>query len=285
MKTKIIVDSASDILRSIAEELDISVLPLQVTFGDKTYNDYYELDSARFFELLKTADQLPTTNLIPLSVMYDEFKKNLDSFDHQVFITISSKGSGTHGAALLAKEQLEKDLGKTLPITIFDTKSFCGGESLIAENAALLAKEGKPLEEIIKCCEHFRDNQKCIVAASSLKHLAKGGRIKTSTAVIGEILNVRPIITIDDGLMAQVGKERGFKKTKERFAKFILDNVKDKQNVNLWYMQSCNEAEMGEIASEVRKHITPVRERVISLGAVIGTHIGPGVVAVIFNTH
>ncbi len=283
-RIKIIGDSASDFPRELAEELDVQILPLQVIFGNKVYNDYIDINPKMFFELLKTTAELPHTSLIPPDTVYDTFQSTLDSYDGLMFVTLSSNGSGTYNSAMMIKNQLESDLGRKLPIEIFDSQKFCAGESLIIENVARAAKEGADMDELLDIAKHYREYQGCIVTVDSLKHLARGGRISNASAFVGDVLGLKPLLTIKDGTMLNIGKERGKKKIIAAEAKHVLDDMIDKRDTQLWFMQEGNLEDCDALRSAIAPHITVKYERTIEVGAVIGTHIGPGVHALIYST-
>ncbi len=282
---KVIADSSSDYPREYAKQNDVTIVPLQVLFGEDVYDDYIDIDSDKFFEILESNPNFPRTSLVLPETFIRVFQEALKEYDAIIYIGLSSKSSGTYNSALIAKQELENQAGKPLPIEVFDSLSFCGGESLIIDNVAIAAKQGAEMPELLKIAEHFRSNQKSIVKADSLKHLAKGGRISTSTAFVGDILGVKPMVTIQDGLIAQIGKQRGDKKAHAFIRDYVLENVKEPSKTQIWFMHQGGESIISQLSHEICNKITPAKITTIKVGAVIGTHIGPGVIAAIFNTH
>jgi DegV family protein with EDD domain len=276
-KIKIITDSACDLDLDYLKELDVKMIPITVNFGDKSYEDRVTLTTKEFYNKLDTVKELPKTSQIPPVTYQKEFKKYLDEGYSIVCLCFSSRLSGTYQSACVAKEILETD-----KIDVIDTKGASVGFGLIVREAALGAKQGKTREEIVNRAIYMRDRMEHIFAVGFLDMLKKGGRISTTQAVIGSMLNVKPILQFKDGYILPYDKVRG----RKAIIKKMIDTMKergyelDKQIIGL------NFAREKDLALELKDEIEKTfgcKEFIISeIGAAIGSHVGHGTTSVFF---
>jgi DegV family protein with EDD domain len=276
-KVKIITDSACDLDIQYLNDLGVDVVPLGVHFGDESYKDRFNITTSEFYKKLKDFGGVPTTSQVAPTTFEEVFKKSLEKGYHIIYLGFSSKLSGTFQSGNIAKGMLESE-----DIDTIDTKSASVGQGLIVREAALMARDGKSKEEIIDRVTYMRDKIQHIFAVGSLDMLKKGGRISTTQAVIGTILNVKPILQFEDGSIVPYDKVRGTK----AIIKKMIDTMKErgyeieKQVIGLSY--SSNIDFCMEFKEEIQKEFG-VKEFVISeIGAVIGSHVGPGTLALFF---
>jgi DegV family protein with EDD domain len=276
-KIKIFTDSACDLDLDYLNELGVTMLPMGVHFGDENYKDRVTITTSEFYEKLKTFNDIPKTSQIPPAVFEEEFKKALNEGYHIISICFSSRLSGTYQSACIAKEALETD-----KIDVIDSKAASVGLGLIVREAALMAKEGKTREEIIDRVTYMSERMEHIFAVGSLDMLKKGGRVTTAQAVIGTILNVKPILQFNDGYIVPYDKARGLKGVIKKMIETMKERGYEieKQIIGLNYAGDI--APCMELKEEIEKTFG-VKEFVVSeIGAAIGSHAGPGTIAVFF---
>lgn len=277
MSIKIIVDSVSDIPHDLAAEKGITILPLTVNFEDGSYSDGIDLTADTFFDKLREAKKLPTTSQVPPGVFMETFEKYLGEYDHIICITMSSTMSGTYASACTAKELLGSDR-----IHVVDSKAVTFGYGMIGLEAADMVKEGRSLDDILARCEYMVAHIRYLFIVDTLDYLQKGGRLSAGEAFIGNLLNIKPILTIENGVLKPIDKVRGRKKS----IRWVLDYVKKQQidftKVKLAAYHAVDAGFLDELIVELKEQ-QPVNEIFYSkVGAVVGTHSGPGCIAVSF---
>lgn len=276
MGYKIIADSVSDIPKELREALNIEIVPLEVNFPGKSYKDSLELDSKAFFEMLKTSDTLPTTSQVNPGEFIEVFKKHLLNEDEIILVTLSSKLSGTYSAAVTARSFL--DAGEK--ITIIDSESVSLGYGLMVVEAAQMKEQGASKQAVIDHIKSRIGKIENIFVFDTLTYLHKGGRLSAGEAMIGGLLNIKPIITVENGELKPLDKVRGRKKT----IQWVIDRMKasgidfNNATVAIYHGDDCEymEAFRNRIDDELG-----VKNWIIGeVGAVVGTHSGPGCVAI-----
>ena len=282
-RIKIITDSASDIPQSILEQYNISFLPICVVIDDKIYRDGYDLNRKEYMQNLRTMEHIPTTSMVPMSMFEEEFKKNLDEYDHQILITMSAKGSGGNNAAHLVKQQLEDEMGKELPITILDSERYSMLYGMTAVEMAKRASEGAELDELLEIYEKGLKTSNAYFMVDDLKHLEKGGRIKPGVALIGGLLGIKPILTVNDGLVENIGKERGKPKAIAKIVDLTVEAYDREKNGKIWIANADADETCDEVIALLKEKLGNPEIEKYDIGCVISTHAGAGVVGIIFD--
>ena len=276
-KIRIIVDSAADIVESVREK--VTVLPMTLRFGDKEYTDGVTINNKEFYSKLIESDELPTTSQIMPLAFEEAYKEAVAKGEDVVVITISSKLSGTYQSACIAKEEVEGN------IYVVDSLSVAIGEGILTEYAVSLVEEGKSAKEIADILTEEREKIRVIALLNTLEYLKKGGRISKTVAFAGEMLSIKPVVNVVDGAVNMLGKARGSKQGNNLLVKEIENagGVDFEKPLLLGYS--------GLEDSLLQKYIedsAPLWEgqadklRVSTIGCIIGTHVGPGAVAVAF---
>lgn len=273
----IVTDSTCDLPLSVRESLGITVVPLNVHFGETVYRDQFDLDSDRFFQLLAQSQDLPKTSQ-PAPALFEEAYRDLtDDGSSVVSIHLSSKLSGTMRSAELGRETL-RNRG---PIEIIDSQSASLGLGLIVMAAAELANEGADQREVASLVRRLVQNVHVWFFVDTLEYLQRGGRIGRASALLGTILNIRPILKIEEGEVHPVEKVRTRSKAIDRLVEFVELFPSIERLAVIHSGQSSNEAET------LLKRLEPLypREKVLlnRYGPVIGTHAGPGCLGVIVS--
>jgi len=278
MSIRIITDSASDILSPHRPE--ITILPLTITFGEKAYlDDGVDLTHWQFYERLIESDTLPTTSQISPSQFEDAFREAIDAGETVIAIVLSGKLSGTYQSAYMAAQEFSEQ------IYIVDSESAAIGEQILVERAVELMDQGLEAAEIAQRLE-LEKKEICIVALlDTLEYLKRGGRISGTVALVGGLLSIKPVITLQNGEVVLLGKARGSKNGNNLLAREIqkTSGIDFSRPYRLGYS--------GLSDTLLQKYIADSRELweghtdslpISTIGGTIGTHVGPGGVAVAF---
>lgn len=266
--TVIVTDSTADIPPALAKALDIHIIPLMVNFGSQSYSDGVEITNDQFYGKLTTTDALPTTSQ-PSVGMFEALYRKIGGPDQPIIsIHIASQLSGTIRSA-----QQAKDLLPGWPIHIVDSQSTTMSLGWAAILAARAAKAGKTPEDIVQQVEHAVKRTRLLAALDTLKFLEKGGRIGKTRALLGTLLNVKPIIDVREGEVRPFEQVRTKKKV---HARILEEAQKLAPFEELCILHSRNETEARELA-KLMGSFHPAEKIVIAeIGAVVGTHVGPG---------
>ncbi|MFC4775479.1 DegV family protein [Paenibacillus sp. GCM10023252] len=278
-KVRILTDSTSDIPQEIREELGIVMVPLKVLFGEEVYADAVTIGSDEFYEKLQASSQLPTTSQ-PSPIEFMEVYEQLLVEDANAPILsfhLSSAMSGTYQSAVLGQSMLEG----YHDITVVDSKSASYGFGFRVVAAAKLAKAGKSKEEILENDARLASGLHLYFLVDTLEYLQKGGRIGKASALIGSILNIKPILSItNEGEVHAVDKVRGQKKALGRIIELLKQDFGPDEPVDIMIAWSQRNEMAMELCEQVKSSFNVRDITYTKLGAVIGTHVGPGTSAV-----
>lgn len=279
---KILVDSASDVTEEEAKNLGISMLPMEITFGDETFLDGVNLSHERFFEMLIESADLPKTSQINEFRFNEEFEKLTSDGSELVVITLSSKLSGTYNCARNAAKNYA---GK---VFVVDSLQATIGIRILCEYAIRLVKEGRSAKDIAKLLDDKKAKIKLMAVLGTLKYLKKGGRISSLVAFAGEMLSIKPVVSVVNGEVKLVGKAMGSKKGNN-----LLTQLVEKSggiDFSMPYALAYSGLS-SEYLNKYLKDSKPLWEKHVDspesipsymIGSTIGTHVGPGAVAVAF---
>lgn len=273
---KIITDSASDIEAKQAEEMGIILLPMTISFGDEDYRDKFDITADEFYEKLVATDDLPRTSQINPFVFEETFQKIKDDGDEAVVILLSSGLSGTYNSALTAASDFDN-------IYVLDSLSLTVGEQCLIKYALQLADKGLSAKEIFDILEAKKKDIKILAILDTLEYLKKGGRISPTVAFAGGLLNIKPVVTVEDGKVVILGKARGTKNGNNMINDYVSQYGGIDYDMPAFVGYTGCDSTMLEKYIETSKDLwnsmseEPGR---IRIGSTIGTHVGPGAVAV-----
>lgn len=279
MAVKIIIDSASDITAAEAKKLGLIHLPLKVMFGAKEYKDTVDLSHQEFYEKLAAAEELPTTSQLTPLEFQEAYEKVRKAGDTAVVLTLSGKLSGTYQSAMIALEGYEDE------IYVVDTQNVCIGERILAYYAMELVQEGKKAKEIAKCLNEQKEKVRVLALLDTLEYLQRGGRISKTVALAGGLLSIKPVVAVKNGEVEMLGKARGAKQGNNLLRQYILEGngVDFDRPVALAYSGQSDEALQNYVKNHGDLWKAAKKELDIStVGCVIGTHVGPGAIAVAY---
>lgn len=276
MCVRIIVDSSTNVSEKYREK--IQFVPLTVRFGDKEYLDGVEISKHQFYEMLVESDVLPTTSQATPAAFADCFEAIASAGDSAVVITLSSKLSGTYQSAVLATEDYPN-------IYVVDSQSVAIGTGVLAQYAVELAQQGMGAEEIAQVLTQQREKVCVVALLDTLEYLKKGGRISKTVAFAGGVLNIKPVVTIQDGAVALIGKARGSRNGNNLLVEKIREagGVDFERPVLLGYTglsSALLEKYVDDSKALWADHVDKLDGCLLC--SVIGTHAGPGAVAVAF---
>lgn len=279
MSVKLIVDSASDINEKEAEELGVTMLPMEVRFGSDEFLDGVNLAPKDFYNKLIESDELPKTSQINPYRFEEEFEKLTANGDEVVVITISSKLSGTYRSACEASKNYQ---GK---VFVVDSLNATIGERLLCQYALRLIKEGKTASEIATELNNIKSKINVMAMLNTLKYLKKGGRISAVTALAGEVFSIKPVVGIIAGEVKMIGKAMGSKKGNN-----LLNTLVEKKggidfDMPYGVVWSGNDDSVLNKYVEDSAHLWEGHTDKVPaymIGSTIGTHVGPGAIGVAF---
>lgn len=275
MTIRIVTDSTADIPPAQAEALGITLVPLTVFFGEEAYLDGVELDNAGFYKKLQASKTLPRTSQPSPAAFQEAYTRLIqEGADGILSIHLSAKLSGTYQSARTARDTLPDDLQK-IPIEIVDSQSASAGMSHAILRAADEAQQDLSLEEIKKHALDQLSRGRILAMLDTLEFAHRGGRIGGAKAFLGNMLSVKPIISLKDGSVVPVEQPRTRTKAYTRIAQLISE-MGPLQSITI---AESNE-EVGQELAQVLKGIYQDEIPRYKLGAVLGTHTGPGAVAV-----
>ena len=282
-KVKIFVDTGADMSEELRKEYDIDIINYLSVFGDTTYIAGVELSNAEFYEKLEASEKLPTTSQTPPGVMYDALLDAAKEYDSVVYFTLSSKASGQYGNAKMNAEMIMKE-NPDFDIRIVDSMSFSVYIAEMAIRLRTLLNGGMELEEAINKALEFTKNYEVYLLVDTLKFLEKGGRITKTTAIVGGLLDIKPVLTIREGLIEPLEKIRGKKKIFNKLVDLIRENPDFDDRAKEFYIVDSN-TEYGDKLEEVLKEEFGIEKivRRYEFGPIVGTHTGSGAVAVLFK--
>ncbi len=276
MSVRIIVDSTTDVRESYRAKMQF--VPLTVRFGETEYYDGVDLDKREFYEKLVESDVLPTTSQATPAMFDTVFRETAAAGDSAVVITLSSKLSGTYQSAVLAADGYEN-------IYIVDSQSVSIGAGVLAELGVRLNEQGRSAAEIAETLMRAREDICVIALLDTLEYLKKGGRISKTVAFAGGMLNIKPVVTIQDGAVVMIGKARGSRNGNNLLVEKInqAGGVDFDRPVLLGYT-GLSSALMEKYVEDSKAlwegHVHQLDSCLLC--SVIGTHAGPGAVAVAF---
>jgi DegV family protein with EDD domain len=275
---RIVTDSTSDIPAEVREQLGITMVSLKVLFGEETFSDAVTITPEQFYERLKSSPELPTTSQPSPAEFLEAYERLLDEDPDSPIISfhIASVLSGSYQAGTIAASMVERPAD----LTVVDTKSASYGSGLQVVKAAEMARAGESKESILAEIKRIRSDMDLYFLVDSLDNLQKGGRIGRASAMIGSILNIKPILSLDqDGGVYSVDKVRGSKKAMGRIAELLKTQFGD-EPVALIVAMTDNKETADELGDRVKSELNVKEVKYTTVGSVIGTHAGPGTSAV-----
>lgn len=270
---QIICDTMNDVPKEIVEKYNIEILPATIVFDGIEYKAGVDIQGDEFYKMLRSSNSMPTTSQVTYATFKDTFEKYLNEGKKILYLSGSSAASGTYQSAMIAKNDIESD-----DIHIFDTYSLCIGGGMLITEAAIMAQESNDIDYIINKLNEYKEKVEVYFSVDSLDYLHKGGRISGTKATIGTILNIKPILKIEDGVVKQKTQVRGSKKIIptliEQLKLQVGDDFSDKE-VYVGYgddIEECN-----KFVEKVKNELSPKSVKIFQIGACVACHSGADV--------
>ena len=275
MNVRIITDSASDLLPPYRPE--VTVLPMEITFGTETYQDGVNLTHHQFYEKLIECDELPTTSQISPARFEEAFRAAVDAGESVIAIVLSARLSGTYQSACIAAEEFPGQ------VFVVDSANATTGELVLVERAVQLMDQGLDASAIAAKLDEEKTDIRLVALLDTLEYLKRGGRVSASVALVGGLLSIKPVVAVQDGEVVVLGKARGSKNGNNLLVQEIrkTGGVDFSRPYRLGYTGLDDGLLRKYIADSADLWTEHVDELPITtVGGTIGTHVGPGSIVV-----
>jgi DegV family protein with EDD domain len=274
----IVTDSTSDIEPAKARATGVTVVPLFVIFGDRSYKDYVELSRQEFYRKLQSETALPITSQ-PTAAMFEEaFAPAVNAGDDVLCIVVSSQLSGTMNAAKAAASRFDG-----ARIEVYDSRTVAGGLGMMVLHARALAERGASRNEIVSALDRWKQNQHLYACLSDISHLQRTGRIGRARAALGTMMKIVPVLSLRDGQVAAEAQVRTFARAQEMMLDLILKAAPPTPEARFLVMHTNAEDLAQAAARKLRERLGEVEPAYLGIweaGPVIATHGGPGAVGI-----
>lgn len=276
MRIQLMIDSTTDLPKEVIEQYNMKVVPLSVLFGEE---EFFDLSPTEFYEKLADAEEMPTTSQVPPERFMTAFEESLKEYDHIILVTIGSNASGTYQSACLAREEVSAD-----KITLLDSNMLCLGTGYLALIVAKMIEAGESIEAIEEAAKDITDNNiQHIFCVDTLEYLKKGGRITGTKAFVAEMLNIKPILSVEDAITKPFAKVRGRKKVISYYIDYIKKTLDHEKSAYILLGHAMDPTSAKKLEKGIREEVGYKGEIIIGeIGEIIGTHAGPGVLAAFY---
>lgn len=281
MALKIITDSATDMPKHIIEEYGLLVIPTPVVIEEKDFFDGKTVFPEEFYDILRSGKDIKTYH-INQQMFYDSFKPYAQAGDEVIYVCFSTGIAGTFNAANLAKRELLEEF-PDFDLTIVDSKCASMGFGLIVFYALQMQKNGASKEKIVEALEWHRDHMEHIFTVETLEYLQKGGRLSKASAIAGGILDIKPIIEVnDDGALVSIEKTRGRAKSLKRCIEIVGERGADLAGQTVGLVHGDCYATLCEVREVLKEKYGCTKFEENYVGCAIGAHTGPGIIGITF---
>ncbi|MGH3087899.1 MAG: DegV family protein [Rubrobacteraceae bacterium] len=264
MTTAIVTDSTTSLLPGVLERPDVRVVPLSFHFGsEESYKDKVELSNEEFYERLRESEEFPTTSQPPAGAFVEAYEE-LDAYDDILALTVSSKLSGTYESATTAAEMVQR------PVEVVDMRSAELGSGLILREALRVIDDGGEFREAKRAAENAARRVEIFFAVGTLEYLAKSGRIGRAQKLVGTALDIRPVLTLEDGEIVPFKRLRGRKRQMSAIVEQLEPAAAAGKTLFFGHVDA------AEALSELAERLETEERLVVEIGGVVGCHVGPG---------
>jgi DegV family protein with EDD domain len=270
MKTAVVTDSTAYIPKEIRDKWNIHMISLNVIFGNEAYQEEVDITAGQFYQQVKETE-LPTTSQPPIGQFVELFETLSKDYDAVISIHLSSGISGTFAGAITASTMVEN-----LKVYPFDTEVSCMPQGLYAIEAAKMALDGAEAEEIVLRLEELKKTARAYFMVDDLSHLQRGGRLSSAQAIIGSLLQVKPLLHFENKVIVPFEKIRTRKKAMKRIVDLLGEDAASGEPYQAVIIHANREEEAVEWRSELESLYPNVEFSLSYFGPVIGTHLGEG---------
>ena len=278
---KLLTDSACDLTMDYMGANNINFFSLHVELDGKSYTDIVDIKPRDIYQAISNGGQ-PKTSQVSPEAFLTKFEEIAKSGEEAVYIALSSELSGTYSTALMIRNQVLETYPES-KIHVIDTKCAAFGQGLVVKEAVRLRDAGVSMEELIEKIQHYSENMEHIFTVDDLNHLARGGRLSKTGALVGGLLNIKPILSLDQGKILPIDKVRGRKRLIKQVVDLMEERGGDFSN-KIVGISHCDDEEMlAELQKAISERLSPKGFDTALIGAVIGSHVGLGAMAVFFT--
>jgi DegV family protein with EDD domain len=283
-KIKIIADSACDLPGDMAQKYDITILPIGVIIDGKNYRDGIDINTPELLEKIKSCKEYPTTSALQLENVKEELRNTLNAgYQTVIMILLHKNSSGSFQVCNIAKRDLEEEFGHKLDIHVIDGEGYSVYNAMLVNRAAVMIEQGYSEEKILEKIEYIKAHRDGIFVISNLEALKKSGRIKPGVAILGGLMNIKPIVTIQDGRVVQIGKERGMAKAIHGMILSIEKKLDGQQMKEAWIAETNAGSSIDSLVSQIKEKFNPEEIFICSCRATLALHAGDGFLGVSYN--
>ncbi len=269
----IVTDSTASAPPSLIEKYDIAVVPLRVLFGHESYREGVDMSNEEFYTRLAKVDRLPTTSQPTVAEFLDVYQRIVDGGDQAVSIHLSSKLSGTYNAAAQAAAEFPDG-----SVTVVDTNWISLPMTFQVRAAAEAAADGASVEDVVAAVQRMDSRLHLYFVLDTLENLRKGGRISGAKAMIGGLLNVKPILELKNGVIEPVESPRSKKASVKRLLELMATTIAPDARLHVAVLDARADSEREELERQIAQRFNVVEMLQAEVGPIIGTHTGAGAV-------
>lgn len=274
-KIAIVTDSTAYIPKQLRDELGITMVPLNVIFGNETYKEETEITTSDFYEMMKKETELPKTSQPAIGLFATEFERLAKDYDQVISIHLSSGISGTYQSAVAAGSMVEE-----IEVIPFDTEVSCMPQGFYVLEAAKLANEGKTSDEIISRLTEMKGKMRAYFMADDLSHLHRGGRLNGAQLIVGSLLQIKPVLHFEAGKIVPFEKVRTAKKALNRIYGLLDEDASTGEPIQVVVIHGNCEEEAEKIKEQLSSQYPHANITISYFGPVIGTHLGEGSIGI-----
>lgn len=278
---RIFADSACDLPKSYYEKNPVTLIPLRVHIDETEYLDVMTIDSTQVYAEIRQGKQPKTSQASPeqFLTLFEELGR---SGEEGLYIAFSSELSGTHNTAVMIRDQVKEDY-PNLNLTIIDSKCASLGYGLLVKEAVRLQKLSEPVERIVEIVRFKAKHMEHLFTVEDLDYMARGGRVSKTSAIIGGLLNIKPLLHVENGKLVPIEKLRGRKKVMKRILEIMEERGERLHEQTIAISHGDDEAFALEMKAMIEDTFHPKQIEIHMIGAVIGAHVGPGTLGVYFS--
>ncbi len=280
MTVKIITDSAADLPKELVAQHGIEMLPLMVYLDNQEFRDGETMNPQEMFQGMREGKVYKTAQ-VPLQIFREVFQRHAENGDICIYVAFSSALSGTYQSAVLAKNEILEDY-PDVKLEVIDTKCASMGFGLVVLKAAELAAQGKSQEEIVEAIRFHSLHMEHIFTVDNLEYLYRGGRVSKTAAFIGSLLNIKPVLHVEDGKLIPIEKLRGRRKVLDRMVAIMEERgiSQDQQVIGISHGDDIETAH--NLRDMIRERFGSKDFIISQIGGAVGAHSGPGTIALFF---
>ena len=280
MPVRILTDSGCDLPLHYLEENHVTLFPLKVLLNNQEYEDLLTIESKTIFNAIRSG-QVPKTSQVSPVLFEETFTDMALHNEEGIYIAFSSQLSGTYQTAVMMYEQV-KEKYPDFNLTIIDSKCASLGCGLIVREAVRLSNDGAAHEEIVKRANFLSSHMEHLFTVEDLDYLAKGGRVSKASAFLGGLLNIKPLLNVEDGKLVPIEKIRGKKKLMNRIIEVMKERGVRFEEQTVGISHADVETTALEMKQLIQTELHAKEVTITEIGGVIGSHTGPGTIAIFF---